>query len=67
MLPFSHNIFESLFANNLIMGRFKFPSKSFNNNVDSENLKVYQLQIERQNLIEVLLYLDSIDKLLRYY
>ncbi len=47
------------------MGRFKFPSKSFNNNVDSENLKVYQLQIERQNLIEVLLYLDSIDKLLQ--
>ena len=67
MSPFSRNIFESLFADNLIMGRFKFPSKSFNNNVDSENLKVYQLQIERQNLIEVLLYLDSIDKLLQLW
>lgn len=67
MSHFSHHIFEGLLADNLIMGRLKFPSKSFNNDIDYENLKVYQLQIERQNLIEILLYLNSIDKLLQLW
>ena len=47
------------------MGRFRSLSKSFDDNVNRENIKVYQLQAERCNLIEVLLYLDSIDKLLQ--
>ncbi|PKK58517.1 hypothetical protein RhiirC2_720463 [Rhizophagus irregularis] len=64
---FSCTIFKNLFTDNLTMGRFKFPLKSFNDNVDYENLKIYQLQIERQNLIEVILYLDSIDELLQLW
>ncbi|RIA97629.1 hypothetical protein C1645_813871 [Glomus cerebriforme] len=63
---FSRTIFKSIFADDLIMKRFKFPSKSFNNDVDYENLKIYQLQIERQNLIETVFYLDSIDELLQF-
>ena len=62
---FSCDIFRSLFTDNLIMGKFKIPSKSFNDDVDYENLKVDKLQIERQNLIEVLFYLDSTDELLQ--
>ncbi|EXX52596.1 hypothetical protein RirG_251480 [Rhizophagus irregularis DAOM 197198w] len=47
------------------MGSFKSLSESSNDSVNCENTKVYQLQTERCNLIEVLLYLDSIDKLLQ--
>ncbi|GBB97397.1 hypothetical protein RclHR1_29880001 [Rhizophagus clarus] len=62
---FSRKIFESILADNLIMGKFGSVSKSLNNNVNCENIRVYQLQTERYNLIEDLLYLDSIDKLLQ--
>lgn len=62
---FSCGIFESLLTDNLIMGSFKSLSESSNDSVNCENTKVYQLQTERCNLIEVLLYLDSIDKLLQ--
>lgn len=62
---FSCDIFRSLFTDNLIMGKFKIPSKFYNDDVDYENLKVDELRIERQNLIEVLLYLDSTDELLQ--
>ena len=49
------------------MGRFKFLPYSFNNNINYENFKVFQLQIERHNLIEALLYQDSINKLLQLW
>lgn len=65
---FSCGIFESLLTDNLIMGSFKSLSESSNDSVNcenSQNTKVYQLQTEWCNLIEVLLYLDSIDKLLQ--
>ena len=47
------------------MGRINFPLKSYNENVDQENLKAVYLQNERHNLIETILYQDSIDKLLQ--
>ena len=42
---FSHHIFEGLLADNLIMGRFKFPSKSFNNNVILKILKFINFKL----------------------
>ena len=47
------------------MGRINFPLKSYNENVDQENLKAIYLQNERYNLIETIFYQDSIDKLLQ--
>ena len=47
------------------MGRIKIPSESYNENVDQENLKAIYLQNEWHNLIETILYQDSIDKLLQ--
>ena len=47
------------------MGKIKIPSESYNENVDQENLKAVYLQNERHNLIETILYQDSIDKLLQ--
>ncbi|GET64272.1 hypothetical protein GLOIN_2v1787184 [Rhizophagus irregularis DAOM 181602=DAOM 197198] len=61
----SHNVFESIFADNLIMGKIQIPSKSNNENIDQENHRIHQLQEERQNLIEAIFYQDSIDKLLQ--
>ena len=61
----SHNIFKNLLADDLIMGRIKIPLESYNENVDQENLKIIYLQNERLDLIEIILYQDSIDKLLQ--
>jgi len=61
----SHNVFESIFADNLIIGKIKIPSESNNENVDQENHRICQLQRERQDLIEAIFYQDSIDKLLQ--
>ena len=47
------------------MGKIKIPSESNNENVDQENHRIYQLQKERQDLIEAIFYQDSIDKLLQ--
>ena len=62
---FSYNVFKNLLTDDLIMGRINFPLKSYNENVDQENLKAVYLQNERHNLIETILYQDSIDKLLQ--
>ena len=58
-------MFESLLTDNLIMGKIKLPSTSYNENVDQENFRILHLQKECQNLIETILYQDSIDKLLQ--
>ena len=47
------------------MGKIKIPSESNNENVDQENHRIFQLQKERQDLIEAIFYQDSIDKLLQ--
>ena len=47
------------------MGKIKILSESNNKNVDQENHRIYQLQKERQDLIEAIFYQDSIDKLLQ--
>jgi hypothetical protein len=47
------------------MGKIKVPPESNNENVDQENYRICQLQKERQDLIEVIFYQDSVDKLLQ--
>ncbi|RHZ88112.1 hypothetical protein Glove_26g52 [Diversispora epigaea] len=47
------------------MGDIEILLESYNENVDQENLKILYLRDERQNLIETILYQDSIDKLLQ--
>ncbi|CAG8605495.1 5830_t:CDS:2, partial [Diversispora eburnea] len=64
LLPFSRTIFEDLLSENLIMGRIDIPLNLYNENVNSENFKVLQLQKERYDLIETILYQDSINELL---
>jgi len=61
----SHNVFKSLLADDLIMGKIKIPLESHDKNVNQENLKFFHLQNERHYLVETLLYQDSIDKLLQ--
>ena len=61
----SHDVFESLLTDDLIMGKTKFPLESYNENVDQENFRIFHLQSERHQLIETILYQDSIDKLLQ--
>ncbi len=61
----SRNVFENLLTDDLIMGQIKFPLKSYNENVDKENFRILHLQNERHQLIETILYQDSIDKLLQ--
>ncbi|PKK59389.1 hypothetical protein RhiirC2_857366 [Rhizophagus irregularis] len=61
----TQSVFKNLLADNLIMGRVKFPSESFNKNVDQDNFKIIHLQNERCDLIETILYQDSIDELLQ--
>ena len=61
----SYNVFKNLLTDDLIMERINFPLKSYNENVDQENLKAIYLQNEWHNLIETILYQDSIDKLLQ--
>jgi hypothetical protein len=56
---------ESLFADDLIMGKIRITSDTSDKNVNQENHRICQLQIERQNLIETILYQDSVDKLLQ--
>src|SRR5688572_532571 len=58
----SHNVFKSLLIDDLIMGKIKIPLESRNENVDKENHKIFHNQNERKNLIETILYKDSIDK-----
>ncbi|CAG8811754.1 42478_t:CDS:2, partial [Gigaspora margarita] len=65
LLPLSRQIFENLLADDLIMGRINFSLESCNNSVNEENMKAFYLQIERCNLIEAILYQDSIDHLLQ--
>ena len=47
------------------MGKIKVLPESNNENVDQENYRICQLQKEKQNLIKVIFYQDSIDKLLQ--
>jgi hypothetical protein len=61
----SHNVFESLLTDDLIMGKIKLPLELCNENVDQENFRIFHLQSERYQLIETILYQDSIDKLLQ--
>ncbi|CAG8679839.1 12710_t:CDS:1, partial [Dentiscutata heterogama] len=61
--PLSRHIFKNLFADDLIMGRINFSLESCNSNINKENMKAFYLQIERCNLIEAILYQDSIDHL----
>ena len=61
----SYNVFKNLLTDDLIMERINFPLKSYNENVDQENLKAVYLQNKWHNLIETILYQDSIDKLLQ--
>jgi len=64
----SRNVFENLLTDDLIMGKIKFPlESSYNENVDKENFRILHLQNERHQLIETILYQDSIDKLLENY
>ncbi|RHZ53791.1 hypothetical protein Glove_437g22 [Diversispora epigaea] len=65
ILLFSHTIFEDLLSENLIMGRIDILLNLYNENVNSENFKILQLQKERYDLIEIILYQDSINKLLK--
>ncbi|RHZ48039.1 hypothetical protein Glove_562g47 [Diversispora epigaea] len=64
ILPFSCTIFEDLLSENLTMEKIDIPLNLYNENVNSENFKVLQLQKERYDLIETILYQDSINELL---
>ncbi|UZO29391.1 uncharacterized protein OCT59_022869 [Rhizophagus irregularis] len=61
----SHNVFKNLLTDDLIMGKIKFPLGPYHKNVDQENIRIFCLQSERHQLIETILYQDSIDKLLQ--
>ncbi|PKK59735.1 hypothetical protein RhiirC2_794402 [Rhizophagus irregularis] len=61
----SHDVFENLLADDLIMGKIKIPLESYNENVKQENNRIFHHQNERQILIETIFYQDSIDKLLQ--
>src|SRR5436853_1436618 len=61
----SHNIFQSLFIDNLIMGNIEIPLESCNEKVNQKNHRIFHLQNERKSLIETILYQDSVDKLLQ--
>lgn len=63
----SSNVFKNLFADNLIMGRIEIPLESHDENVNQENVRIASLQKERCNLIETILYQDSINNLLQKY
>lgn len=60
----SSNVFKNLLADNLIMGRIEIPLESHDEHVNQENVRIAFFQKERCNLIETILYQDSIDKLL---
>ena len=47
------------------MGKIEIPLESHDENVNQENVRIASLQKERCNLIETILYQDSIDKLLQ--
>ncbi|RHZ76745.1 hypothetical protein Glove_194g86 [Diversispora epigaea] len=61
---FSRSIFENLLADDLFMGRIEIPLESYNENVGLENNQVQNLQDERFELVEKILYNSSIDELL---
>jgi hypothetical protein len=61
----SRNVFERLLTDDLIIGEIKFPLEPYDKNVDQENFRIFHLQSERHQLIETILYQDSIDKLLQ--
>ncbi|RHZ81287.1 hypothetical protein Glove_122g148 [Diversispora epigaea] len=65
LTSFSRSIFENLLLDNLIMGKIDIPLETYNENVKQENFKILHLQNERRNLIETIIYQDSIDKLLQ--
>ncbi|PKY27959.1 hypothetical protein RhiirB3_443893 [Rhizophagus irregularis] len=46
LLTLSRGIFKNLLDDNLIIGRFKSSSKSVNDNINYENIRVYDLQTE---------------------
>ncbi|GBB84074.1 hypothetical protein RclHR1_10700002 [Rhizophagus clarus] len=63
--PISHDVFESLLVDDLIMGKINIPLGSHDKNVEQENSRIFHLQNERYNLIEAIFYEDSIDELLQ--
>ena len=65
MLPtFSYQIFQELLNDDLVMGRMQLPLSSNNESIRIENKTINCLQLERLQLIEWLLYKNSVEDLL---
>src|SRR5438094_700787 len=60
---FSHQTFQELLDNNLVMGQIQLPPSN-HENIKIDNATINHLQCERTWLIEHLLYLHSVDNLL---